>query len=453
MGYTEKIYSDIVEKNLIQKGDIVIIATSGGADSMALLHVLCELREKLDIDIVACHVHHGIRGLEADEDANFVEEYCKNKGLRFELFREDIYSVAKEFNLSVEEAGRLKRYQNFELLKQRIEVATGKKVKIAVAHNKEDNAETVLMQLFRGSGLKGLGGISTKRGDIIRPLLDVSRGDIENILEEAGLSYRTDSTNLCDEYTRNIVRHKIIPVIRKDINASGVDNIIRSAEFIKKADDFITGEALKLKEQSFIYTEGELSGLNTTELECKDEILRSYVLRMFIAELIDRLKDIEAVHIAMFDKLLYAETGKSINLPYGLVFYKSYDKILKESFDKASNKEKNFEEYFETEKLDNKSLKIDNLIHTKYVDYGKIKGTLSFRTRKLGDYIHIKSGRKSIKAFMTDEKIPAKERDTIPLVAVENDIVWIVGKRLSEKYKISEETKEVLRITYKKGLL
>lgn len=447
----EGIYRYIKDNKLIEKEDVVLVAVSGGADSMALLYILQIFKADLDIELCVCHVHHGIRGEEADGDANYVKEYCIKNNLEYRGYKEDIINLAKEKSLSLEEAGRFRRYEIFDSLSEELEKEKGRKVKIAVAHNKNDNAETIIMNLCRGTGLKGLSGIKLNRKNIIRPLLYTDRSKIEEILKDAKISYRVDSTNLGDDYTRNIIRHKILPVLQEDINNASVENIVKSSKFINMADEFIDEKAREISKEIFIYRDTGLVGFKFEKLKKEKKILRTYFIRIFIKEILNKLKDIEAVHIDMLDNLIFMETGKSINFPYKLRFYKTYDSILLDKGDADNKKEKDLEEDFELRVFENKNFKIDDLIYTKYVDYAKIGEVLSFRTRETGDYIYIKAGKKSIKSFMIDEKIEAKDRNKIPLVAMGKDIIWIVGKRLSEAYKVDDSTKRILEIKYKRG--
>ena len=447
----EGIYRYIKDNKLIEKEDVVLVAVSGGADSMALLYILQIFKADLDIELCVCHVHHGIRGEEADGDANYVKEYCTKNNLEYREYKEDIINLAKEKSLSLEEAGRLRRYEIFDSLSGELEKEKQRKVKIAVAHNKNDNAETIIMNLCRGTGLKGLSGIKLNRENIIRPLLYTDRSKIEEILKDAKISYRVDSTNLGDDYTRNIIRHKILPVLQEDINNASVENIVKSSKFINMADEFIDEKAREISKEIFIYRNTGLVGFKFEKLKKEKKILRTYFIRIFIKEILNKLKDIEAVHIDMLDNLIYMETGKSINFPYKLRFYKTYDSILLDRGDADNKKEKDLKEDFELRVFENKNFKIDDLIYTKYVDYAKIEKVLSFRTRETGDYIYIKAGKKSIKSFMIDEKIEAKDRNKIPLVAMGKDIIWIVGKRLSEAYKVDDSTKRILEIKYKRG--
>ena len=196
---------------MLERGDRVVLGVSGGADSVCLLFVLLALRRELDLQLHVVHVNHGIR-IEAGEDAAYVSALCEAHQVPFYLYEKDIPALAKEWSCSEEEAGRRVRYEAFEeVLRQQC------CQKIAVAHNSNDRAETMLFHLFRGTGLTGLAGIRPVRGQIIRPLLCVDRAQIETYLTEKQISYRHDATNDCDDYTRNKIRHHILPYAEQEI--------------------------------------------------------------------------------------------------------------------------------------------------------------------------------------------------------------------------------------------
>ena len=195
----------LINKCKVMQGDRIAVGLSGGADSVCLLLLLCGAREELGLDICAVHVHHGLRGAEADEDLSFAKELAERLGVEFESVRIDAREIARSKGVSVEEAGRGARY---EALRRR---AAGGLV--AVGHHLDDQAETILMNIVRGSGLAGAAGMDWRSGDIIRPLLSVPRTEIEEWLRERGQSWRTDSTNLSDDYTRNRIRHSVMPVL------------------------------------------------------------------------------------------------------------------------------------------------------------------------------------------------------------------------------------------------
>lgn len=452
--YIEKVYKSILKDKLINENETVIVAVSGGSDSIFLLNALFILKERLKIDLYVCHINHGIRA-EAIFDAKFVEEYCVKNKLKFRIYNEQVFYLAKKFKLSIEEAGRDIRYKRFFELAKEIEAKSSSSVKIALAHNKNDVAETFLFNLSRGTSLRGLSGIRSKRDKIIRPILDFEKREIEEILKRENISYRIDETNLTKDYTRNIIRHDILSVFEKKINNLSVEHIIRASKFISQADTYIEDLALKKSKNIFLYktlnNENILYGMKIKNLSEEKEIIRTYIIKNFLYQLSNKMKDIEEVHIKLISEFLKKETGKVIDLPYNISLIKKYTSIELYEKTKKINLEKFSQRDFSLEYLSELEDKVKEDKYIKYFDYDKIKGKLDFRTRISGDYIHIRNGRKSIKSFMTDEKIDRNERDKIPLVTVCNDVLWVVGYRVSAKYMPSEKTKNILKITYIKG--
>ena len=228
----EKVKKFINDENLLEFGDSCLIALSGGADSVALLKILCEIKKEYNLRLYSMHIHHGIRAEEADRDAKFASELSESFGIECIIKYVDVPDYAKLKRLSIEEAARILRYE--ELQKQ----AKLKNAKIATAHHLDDKAETFIMNLCRGSGLKGLGSIRAKRDNIIRPLLALSKKEILDYIEKEGLDYVTDSTNLEDIYTRNYIRHKVIPGMER-LNACSQKHISTAGDEIYEAYKYI----------------------------------------------------------------------------------------------------------------------------------------------------------------------------------------------------------------------
>ena len=452
----KKVISYIEKNKILQDGDSVLLGVSGGADSVCMLHVLYSLREKYHLKLYVVHVNHGIRGSEAKRDADFVEQMAENLQIPFRVVTANIPEMAKEQKLSEEEAGRIFRYNTFEQVAN--EVGANK---IAVAHNLNDNSETVLFNLFRGSRLKGLRGISPMRGQIIRPLLCCSRNEIEQYLQEKNLSYCTDSTNKETDYSRNRIRLKLMPYIKENINQKAEYNIVNAAENLSQVYEYIYGEAQKA------YRIHVKDNVLLNSAEDLNVVILQEVVRMWILENTGRLKDIKANHVNIVIGLLSNQVSKKSELPYGLKLIKTYEgvKVLLENNEgKDSNGQTIIEDgkIFNTEKItvtvENESFdksNIPDLLYTKWLDYDKIKG-LTLRKRLPGDYIEIsgsESGRsvkKKLKKYFIDNKIPQEERNNIWLLADGNHVVWIVGYRISEMCKVTDSTKRIIKITYNK---
>ncbi len=467
-----KIAENIKQFHMIEKGDRIVVGVSGGADSVCLLSVLQKLYASRDISLLVVHINHGLRGTEADEDEAFVKELCNRMNVECYSYSFNVKQIADSQGISEEEAGRNVRYQSF------LEVCNRQKCnKIAVAHNKNDNAETFLFHLFRGSGLKGLSGIAPIRQlstsmeeiTVIRPLNCVERSEIEKYLKEEQISYRTDSTNQTDDYTRNKIRNRILTYAKTEINQNAVSNIYETAGRLREAQEYIE-EQVKLSYRNCVI-EGEIEfRLKLKELLETAPILQKGILRNAFERLVGNLKDLESKHIDAVLTLLQKQVGRSVHLPYGIIAERGYEEILLyhkqgKRID-ADNKEairpqellipgsmnlKPQGKRIMTEVISyQKNTVIPKNSCIKWFDYDKIENAVEVRGRKEGDFIQINTlgGRKKLKDYFIDHKIPKQQRDSLVLIADGNHIMWIIGygDRMSEKYKVDETTTKVLLI-------
>ncbi len=464
---------------MIEEGDTVIIGVSGGADSVCLLFVLLKLREKIPFSPVVVHVNHQVRE-DAGEDALFVKELCEKWQVPFYLVSEDMKAYALKHKLSEEEAGREIRYRAFEdtLIKE-YEKKTAdlvnnaekdvwkSKAKIAVAHNSNDRAETMLFHLFRGTGLKGACGIRPVSGNIIRPLLGISREEIEAYLVLNGLTWRTDSTNASDDYTRNRIRHHILPYAEQEICIGAVSHMNRAAEEFRLADAFIQKEVLAAKERCRIGMEIPLR-LDATVLSKEDEYLQRRVLLSFLEELVPGCKDLTAEHISNLQKLMNTSGSKELSLPYHIIAEKEYDVLtFQEKQPVCGEKETEIIGAGEYVVSIGGRMEVPGLgvvesrifpaldaeiiprkTYTKWFDYDKISASACFRVRKPGDYLTInkQAEHKLLQDYFVNEKIPKKQRDSLFILADGAHILWVPGYRISEYYKVTEDTTRVLEI-------
>lgn len=443
---------DFIRRNrLFTPGDRVIVALSGGADSVCLLVILKKIEKELGLELKAVHVHHGLRGAEADRDSAYAKELSGKLSVSFACVRVDAARYAREHGMSVEEAGRHLRYEIFE--RQRLEFQG---TKIAVAHHADDQAETILYNLFRGTGLKGLGGMRPVRENIVRPLLTVSRTEILAYLKEHGISYCEDSTNFTTDYMRNRLRCQILPSIKEQINIQAAQNILHAGDMAAKADAYLEKQAEKILNRDGVFEKNKdgsffSCGIGIETLLMEDEILINYVIRQMIRSVNQSMKNITMTHVESAKALLSGSDGKQADLPYGLVAVKELKKLWIKIKKQADIVKK--EPDYPFPKLDlsvfsyKKGQEIPKNSYTKWFDYDKIKCTLSVRYRQTGDYMTLAGGgRKTIKAFMIDEKIPRQERDKIPLVTDGSHVLWVIGYRISEYYKIKEDTHTVIQV-------
>ena len=476
-GMLDRVSEYINEYNLISEGDKIVVGVSGGADSVCLLHSLSELYRQKPVELLVVHIHHGIRGEEADRDEAFVQNLSEKLGLLFFSYHYDIPRIAREEGMSEEEAGRELRYRSF------LEICnTYGCNKIAIAHNRNDNAETVLFHLFRGSGIRGLGGIASSReagqGEgritIIRPLLFALREEIENYLRQNKLEFCNDASNLSECYSRNKLRNNILTYITKEINAGAVTHISEAAEELKEASDFIDKQLAARFEELVIVHEADgvpLFEFDAEAMNQEDIVIKKGILMKILETLTGSRKDISRIHVLKLLELIDKQVGKQINLPYHIMAKRSYHTIQIFRQEVEFSRQQGTPEQFETVKLEipgsvlavseairvetgilpnKKGLSFPKNSCTKWFDYDKIENALELRTRKEGDYLQINSlgGRKKLKDYFIDQKLPKEQRDTVLLIADGSHIMWILGDgdRMSEKYKITEETDSILWI-------
>lgn len=453
----EKVYDTVKKYNMLQKNDVVVIGISGGADSVSLFHFLYEIKEEYSLKLVGVHIHHGIRGQDADRDAEYVRQLCNKYNVDFELFKYDIHSEAKKMRLTDEEAGRKIRYEVFNSVLEKY--GSGK---IAVAHNMNDQAETLLMRICRGTGLKGLTGILPVRDNIIRPLIECSRESIEEYCKINHLQYQKDYTNEMDIYTRNKIRLKLIPMIKENLNPSIIPVLSRMREMLQDEEDYIEIQAKRAYEECLNLKSKDKVSVNIEKVSKYHKVIQKRIIRFALQELRADLHDIEFAHINDILSLMTKSTGKTINLTEGikvcrqyknLEFYSKKEEKLKPfSYDlEKSNREIEITEadlivktFFNEKNFNKENF---NNVYTKFFDCDKIIGNLKIRTRISGDKIYLKGiGTKKLKDFFIDIKLPREKRDEVPIIAVENEVIWVVGYKVNEKFTADKNTKKILCI-------
>ncbi len=468
----EKIKAYVRKHHMLSDGDTVVAGVSGGADSVCLLFVLKELQREVDFTLFVVHINHKIRP-EAGEDACFVEELCRQLNVPYFLVEENVEALAREKGISTEEAGREVRYKAFEkiLRENAPEAVLAGRGKIAVAHNSNDRAETMLFNLFRGTGIAGLCGIRPKRDNVIRPILCLGREEIETFLEERKISYCIDKTNNEDTYTRNKIRHHIIPFAKEAVSEGVLENMNRTGDLMQETEEFVNLEVEKAYLRCAKSGEAKVY-VSVEQLLENHSLIRKHVIFRAIEDLVSTKKDINAIHIR--DVLsLFEQTGnRQISLPYGIFVRREYENVVFEtpaSFVCEQNVFGNsFELPWDRDSVVSvpglgelvisifsyeKNMDIPRNQYTKWFDYDKIEKPLKIRNRKTGDFLTINKtlSKKSIQDYMVDEKIPKAQRDKLWLVAEQEHVLWVLGYRISEKYKVNENTKTVLQIQLRGG--
>lgn len=473
---SDKVGLFVRNKKLIAYGDKIVIGLSGGADSVCLFRMLISMKEEYNLSLYAVHVNHGIRGEEAQRDEDFVKELAGRYKIPLTCMHYNVVELAKEMNMTTEEAGRHVRYEAFE--RERIKRAAAK---IAVAHHMNDQAETILFRMARGTGIKGLLGMDAKRDRIIRPLLCLKKEEIIRYLNDIGQIYMEDATNESTDYDRNRIRHKVIPELEL-VNDNAVRHIWEMSDNLRQIYDWFGSETDVLYEKYVSEKDG------SSEIQCKDlfsirSVAAEEIVRRMIYMHTHSLKDITMQHIDSVIKLAEGRTGRIVNLPYGLCAEKEYDTLIIRKNDNiiSAQKETEYtisEEEIKTKKvccsLNNIYLPAEGVLRktidiefalkkycketmdipknncTKWFDYDRIKSNLKIRNSSEDDYFSLRSGgRKKLTRYMIDCKIPRKYRNSIMTVVNDNNIVWVIGGRAGEDYYVDDNTETVLEIIIK----
>ena len=460
--FVEKVRRTIEKHHMLEKGDWVVVGLSGGADSSALLEALYLLKEQYSLSLFAAHINHGIRGEEADNDEAFAESLAKQRDIPFLCLKADAPAYAKEHRIGLEEAGRRIRYDYFE--------SCAKGGKIATAHTLSDNAETVLLHLSRGAGTKGLCGIPPVRGNIIRPLIECSRDEVEAFCKKRGLDFVTDSTNLCDDYSRNFIRNNIIPLFKK-LNPGFERAVSRSAAIAAGEQGFIERAAQKAlsdcAEKPFPQdAQNTTDSLDTAKLLSLDEGLRMRVLKLFLEGLFKKSTVDYSLVSRLNDSL---DTGKAVNLrdgkkavfedgrltvacqkdPLPQPFYKKIDLSKGDAviFAKGKRVEIRRGEKFEKAEI-NGCQKINSLLSYNVLDRDKISNTVILRTRLSGDKITLKKRgcTKTLKKLWNEKKFTEKQRQSFLILESDSALVLSEPDGVNAGYEADKNTKNILSV-------
>lgn len=435
----KKFLSTIKSYGLIEKGDKVVLAISGGPDSVAMLHLFCAIRDEWSLTLYAVHLNHQYRGELADRDAHYVEELCNSLEVQLFSFSSNVEAIAKELKTSFEDAGRQERYRLFFKIKDEM-----KADKIAVAQNKNDQAETVLMRLIRGSGIEGLSGIDYKRADnVIRPVLDLSRVEIESYCAQHELAPRIDHTNEDVKYTRNKIRKEVMKQMM-EVNPLVIDQIVRTSHLLRDENTIIEKMTKEAVADCVENRESELL-LDLNKFNALELALKRRILRACIKSLRGHLTDVSFDEIETIIELSNEmKTGNKKNYHKELTFEISYDNLLIYLGKKEKRTEKHSLKMKEMtrEEFEQYSL----LSHEIAIDKDKITGSLRIKNRENGDRFYPAGlqGQKKLKDFFIDKKVARDERDIIPIIRDDNGIVWIVGYRQDRRYLIDDNTSKVL---------
>jgi tRNA(Ile)-lysidine synthase len=449
---------DTIERHGMLSGkETVVVCVSGGVDSAVLLHVLSKLTDEYSLKLVVAHLNHNLRAKESSRDLNFVRTLAKGLGLKFagKTLRA---GELKKAGRSVQEAAREKRYAFFEETAVKFGAT-----KIALGHTEDDQAETVLMRLLKGSSLTGLTGIPAVRGRFIRPLIEVSRAEIEDYAQKAGIKHVLDSSNLKDKYLRNDIRLNLIPYLMKNYNPNIVETLARTASVLRADDDYLeqvartVAPSLVLEERKggVVLERGKLAALH--------EALSSRVF-LFAAELLGKRAEISSTHIKSFIKIIKGEKpNATADLP-GVRIAREYGRVIvslpedrKPVFFKATLKVpgstvvRGAGAVFKATLLKKGPSSLAGGEKTAYFDLDEIEGPVTIRQIAPGDKMAPfgMKGTKKLKDIFIEKKVPRPLRAKVPVLSTGRGILWAAGVRRSELCKVKKGTVRVLKLEFR----
>ena len=440
---------------VFRPGSRVISACSGGADSIALLELLNRYREKLKINLTAVHVHHGLRDT-ADRDAAFVKEFCESRGIACIIRYVDVPARVQRTHETVEEAARILRYE--ALLDAAAETGADT---IATAHHRDDQAETILFQMLRGSGLRGLSGMPESREipyqnqtiRLVRPLLQADSRDLRDWLRQEGIEWCEDETNAADDASRNLIRHTVLPALIA-VRPDAAEKIAETGSYLSEVDTLLREEAAAWLLQ-YADVSGEAVSVPAEPFAVLPKIRREYVIAACFRAAGIPMKDLGRGHIDAAAALFEKQVGRTAVLPGGACAVRTYDGIIvrKDSPEKAGKSTIYEAPAPEGYLLEihtfpyEKGMEIPDKADVKWFDHDRICGRIVLRYRREGDLFSTLPGsHKKLKDFMIDAKIPQEMRDRIPVISDDREILWIPGYRMSENFKITDASRTVTEI-------
>lgn len=438
---------------LITQGDRVLIGVSGGIDSVVLLDLLMELKGRTRIEVAVAHINHRLRGEESEGDEKFVRELADAYSAECFVQGAETREYVIEHRTSLQVGAREIRYKFFDTVR-----ILKNFTKIATAHNANDNAETVFFNLLRGSGANGLGGIPIKRGEVIRPLLFAQRDEISQYARVKSLKYREDSSNTKNYYTRNYIRHSLLPEIKDKINPGIVSTLNRSAEIFQELEAFIRDEAKSIyKNVARILDDNKLvldiSKLRSCLLFLQERIIIDS-LRSFVHGEIQFSK----VHAIM--NLIDSETGSSIEIGNNITVYRDRQSLVfvRGPVDQTEfvaeivpGRKYEFEDfYFDSEEVSSDQVHFPLSPVVEFVNAERAGKALTLRQWHPGDWFVPlgMAGRKKISDFLVDRKMPIYQKKNVLVLTNRDNVIWVCGLRLDDRFKITGDTRSILKIEF-----
>ncbi|MCK9309124.1 MAG: tRNA lysidine(34) synthetase TilS [Candidatus Cloacimonetes bacterium] len=449
----KKLSLNIHRNCLINSGDKLILGCSGGADSNAMLYMFSRLRHSLNVKLLVVHVNHQLRGADSTADELAVKQLCQKLNVPLIIRRVD---VPKSGNL--ESQARTLRFNAFEQVMSNYSFH-----KILLAHHRDDQAETVLQNLFRGAGVGGMAGIKPMIGNIVHPMLIFTRAELEEILQEASLPWQQDASNLDNGFTRNKIRNDLLPKLKEEYNNTITERLAKQAEIFNLADQLLQTRAkLQTKRIALEYAPQKVV-LSISTLQKLSDIEQYYVLRQSFRLITNQETDFMAVHFEAIQDILDSQGSKQLHLTLGVKVKKMYDELhLYQKEDTTANTEDELEidmdraravfgDYrftFKYLRVEPKDYFVDGGTYHILIDADKVDYPFKIRFRKPGDRF-VPFGMehfKRLKEFFIDEKVPKYDRELVPIMDDGEKLFWIVGHRVDERVRFDENTTHYLQI-------
>jgi len=442
----------IDENHLIEKGDKVLVALSGGADSVFLLYFLLKFKKRFGINLAAFHLNHRLRGKSANDDEKFCVRICSDHNIELVHTSKDLKSLSKKMKVSVEEAAREIRYSELRKAAKKLKCS-----KIATAHNANDNVETILLNLFKGTGIKGLTGIPITRQNIIRPILCLSSEEIRQYLKKNNIPFRVDESNLQSEYERNFLRNEIIPKLKSRLNPQLEEKINNTARIISEVNSFVEKQSEKFVKKSIKIKTNEID-IDINALKKLDESLFSIILKTVIENNFEIELSSENIYSTM--ELLNLQTGRIVQLKQNVFVSKERNKLVirKRDIRKKDKPVQNIRvgqnvkiegRTISITEVNRKMIKFTSDKSVEFIFADDLKKNFEIRKWKAGDKFQPigMKGTKKISDYLADEKIPSSEKKDKLVLTNNGKIVWVIGLRIDERFKVKKETKKILQLS------
>ena len=442
----------IDENHLLDKGDKVLVALSGGADSIFLFSFLQKFKRRFGIELTAFHLNHLLRGKTAKDDEKFCVEFCANHKIELIRVSKDVKLYSKKMKVSFEEAGREIRYSELNKAAEKFRCN-----KIATAHNASDNVETLLLNFFKGTGIKGMSGIPIRRENIIRPILCLSAEEIRKYLKQIKIPFRVDESNLDSDFERNFLRNEIIPKLKQRLNPRIEEKIINTSKIVYEINSYIEKQIETLTHKYVRIDEDKLL-IETSQISKLDKSFLSIFLK-FVIEKHFKI-DVNSENIFSLVELLKSQTGKEVHLKENIIATRERNTLVVKREKFGSNAKSHFKikvgqrlklngNTISINKVSRKLIKFNNDKSIEFISGDGLRNVFELRKWKTGDKFHPigMNGTKKISDFLSDVKASSIGKKDHFVLTNGNKIVWVIGLRIDDRFKVTNATKKILKLT------